>query len=79
MGGCDNRASLHSKDGHHPFSTCSTIHEFGSQKFLPDRNLALNFYYQKGQEKWWYNNNEGREAELLIPKLIDDQAEHSGP
>ena len=29
----------HSQDGHYPITTFSTVHEFGSQKFLPDWNL----------------------------------------
>ena len=41
------------KDGPHPITTFSTVHEFGSQKFLLDRNLALKYHYRT--EIWLRN------------------------
>ena len=32
------------KDGHHQITTFFIVHKFGSQKFLPDRNLARNHH-----------------------------------
>ena len=34
----------HYLDGDHPITTFSNIHKFGSQKYLPDRNLALKYH-----------------------------------
>ena len=33
------------KDGHHPIITFSTLHKFGSQKFLPASNLAFKTFW----------------------------------
>ena len=33
-----------SYDGHHQITTFFIVHKFGSQKFLPDRNLALKYH-----------------------------------
>ena len=33
------------KDGHYPIKTFSTLHKFGSQKFLPASNLAFKTFW----------------------------------
>ena len=32
------------KDGHRPITTFSTVYEFASQNYLPDRNLDLKYH-----------------------------------
>ena len=59
----------HPSDGHPPITNFSTIYEFNSQIFLPDRNFAK----KCGGTKTIRAGG----AENLIPKLIDDQAKHS--
>ena len=40
--------------GHHQMQTFSTVRGFGSQKFLPEKNLALKFYYRTSYQAEHY-------------------------
>ena len=42
----------HPLDGHHQILTFSNIQKFGTQKFLPDRNLALKYHYRTYYPSW---------------------------